>query len=154
VSNTGQVAGATAQPNAYSAVLGPTIANAEVLASGSTSSSTGTFLGAMLHWTNANNYYRVYMSGTNLVLVKKVAGVISVLKQTPFSATAGAFYNIRFRIVGTTLYTKAWQTGVTEPANWTQTVNDTSLASGFCGLYIQVQTGTSVVMTSFQASAK
>jgi hypothetical protein len=154
VNNTGQVSGATALPNAYSAMLGPTVANVEVLTSGSISSFTGSFLGASLHWTNANNYYRVYISGTNLVLVKKVAGIISILKQTPFTATAGISYTIRFRIVGTTLYTKAWQTSITEPANWTQIVTDSSLASGLCGLYIQVQTGRSVNVTSFQATAE
>jgi hypothetical protein len=152
-SNMGQVSGATTTPSAYSATLGPTATDAEVLSSGSMSSFTGTFLGAVLHRTNGNNYYRAYISGTNLVVVKKVNGQIAVLKQIPFTATAGISYTIRFRVVGTTLYTKVWQTSTTEPTNWMLTITDSSLASGFCGLYIQVETGTTVDVTSFLATA-
>ena len=151
-SNTGQVSGTTTTPTAYSAILGPTATDAEVLTSGSMNSFTGTFLGTLLRWTNGNNYYRAYISGTNLVLVKKVNGKITILKQTPFTATTGTSYTLRFRVIGTTLYVKVWQTSNTEPTNWMVTATDSSLQSGFCGLRMLVQNGAILKVSSFLAT--
>jgi streptogramin lyase len=53
VNNTGQVANGS---TSYSAVLGPSATNAEVLFSGSLSVFNNTNLGAVLRWTDGNNW--------------------------------------------------------------------------------------------------
>lgn len=150
VNNTGQVANGT---TAYNAVLGSSASDAEVLFSGSITSFKSSTVGALLRWKNGNNWYTAYFNGTNLFIQKKVAGVMTTLGKAAFPAKVKVSYTVRFRIVGTTLSAKAWQTGTTEPTGWIVTVTDSSLTSGNCGLRIQVK-GTSVVtITSFLATA-
>ncbi len=149
--NTGQVANAT---NTYSAVLGPSATNAEVLFSGSMSSFTNNNLGAVLRWTDDNNWYKAYIDGASLIVQKKVSGATTNIGSVPFTATAGTSYTLRFRVVGTTLYAKVWQTGTTEPTNWMVTVTDTTFSSGFCGLRMLAQNGAIATYTSFLATAQ
>lgn len=149
--NTGKLAnGGTA----YNAVLGPVATNAEVIFSGSISSFTNTNLGAVLRWKDTNNWYKAYISGGSLVIQKKINGTNTTLKTVPFAATAGTSYSIDFSVVGTTLSANAWPTGTTEPAGWMATATDSSLVSGNCGLRIQLQSGITATITSFQAVSK
>ncbi len=136
--------------NTFSAVLGPSAANAEALFTGSMSSFSNTNLGAVLRWTDGNNWYKAYIDGGNLVLQKKVNGSTTILKSVPFAASAGTSYTLRFSMVGTTLSAKVWKTGTTEPSSWMATANDSAFASGFCGLRILDQNGTATI-TSFEA---
>ncbi len=149
--NTGQLANGSI---AYNAVLGPIATNAEVIFSGSMSSFNNANLGAVLRWTDTNNWYKAYISGGSLVIQKKVNGTYATLKTVPFAATAGISYSIDFSVVGTTLSANAWQTGTSEPSGWMATATDSSLASGNCGLRIQLQSGISATITSFQALSK
>ncbi|HYX51016.1 MAG TPA: hypothetical protein VE843_14815, partial [Ktedonobacteraceae bacterium] len=149
--NTGKLAnGGTA----YNAVLGPVATNAEVIFSGSISSFTNTNLGAVLRWKDTNNWYKAYISGGSLVIQKKINGTNTTLKTVPFAATAGTSYSIDFSVVGTTLSANAWPTSTTEPAGWMATATDSSLVSGNCGLRIQLQSGITATITSFQAVSK
>lgn len=136
----------------YSAVLGPSTINAEVLFSGSISNFSNNNFGSVLRWTDGNNWYKAYINGSSLILQKKVNGSTTTLATVPFSATAGTAYSIRFRIVGTTLNAKAWATGSAEPSNWMTTATDSSLSSGQCGLRIQSFSATTTI-TSFLATA-
>ncbi len=147
--NTGQVSNGNMS---YSAVLGPSATNAEVLFSGSISSFSNTNLGAVLRWTDGNNWYKAFIDGNNLVIQKKVNGATTILALVPFAATGGTSYTLRFRAVGNTLYARAWQTGTTEPANWMITVADSTFTSGFCGLRVLVQSGAVATITSFRAT--
>jgi hypothetical protein len=147
--NVGQVANASGP---YNAILGPVTTNAEVLFTGSISSFTNNNLGALLRWQDNNNWYKAYINGTSLVIQSKVSGSTKTLIQVPFAASANTAYNLRFRAVGTTLYAKAWATTATEPATWTTTITNSSLASGQCGLRIQVLSATSASITAFQAT--
>ena len=135
----------------YSAVLGPSATNAQVLFSGSMSSFNNTNMGAVLRWTDGNNWYKAYIDGTNLILQKKVSGSTSIMKTVPFAASAGTSYTLRFSISGSTLSAKVWKTGTTEPSNWMATATDSTFTSGFCGLRILDQNGTTATVTSFQA---
>ena len=135
----------------YSAVLGPKAANAEVVFTGSMSSFNNTNMGAVLRWVDNNNWYKAYIDGANLVFQKRVNGSFTTIKTVPFAASAGTSYTLRFSSVGSTLSAKVWKTGTTEPASWMATVTDSSLASGFCGLRILDQNGTTATITSFQA---
>jgi outer membrane protein assembly factor BamB len=147
--NTGQVSNGN---NIYNAVLGSSATDSEVLFSGSISSFSGSNFGAVLHWSDGNNLYKGYIDGTNLVIQKRVNGTATTLNTTPFAATGGTSYTLRFRIAGTTLYAKAWQTNTTEPSNWMVTATDNSLSSGFCGLRMQIASGITLNVTSFLAS--
>jgi virginiamycin B lyase len=136
----------------YFALLGPSVTDAEVLFSGSLSSFDKSSLGAVLRWTSAKNWYKASISGTSLVIQKKVNGTLTLLGKTAFAATAGTSYTVRFSVVNSTLSAKVWQTGTTEPANWMITVMDNSLPSGSCGLQMQVQSTTTAAITSFLAT--
>jgi len=151
-SNTGQVANGNSV--SYSAVLGPTATNAQVLFSGSMSSFKYTNLGAVLRWTNGNNWYKAYIDGANLVIQKKVNGSTTILNETAFAAQAGISYTLRFSVVGSTLSAKVWQTGSSEPGNWMVTATDSTFPSGYCGLRILVQNGTIAQITAFTALAQ
>jgi hypothetical protein len=151
VNNRGQVSNSA---TTYSAVLGPVATNAEVLFSGSMSNYTNNNLGAVLRWRDANNWYKAYISGTTLIVQKRVNGATTILGSVPFTATPGTSYTLRFRVVGTTLYARVWQTGTAEPANWMVTVTDTTFSSGFCGLRMLAQNGATASYTSFLASSQ
>ncbi len=146
--NTGKVANASTN---YSAVLGPIATNAQILFSGSISNFNGTNLGAVLRWKDGNNWYKAYIDGTSLIIQKKVQGTTTILGTKAFAATAGTSYTLRFSVIGTTLSTKVWQTGTTEPTNWMITVTDSSIQSGYCGLRMLDANGAVETYTSFIA---
>jgi hypothetical protein len=151
VNTSGQVSNGS---GIYNAVLGPVATDAEVLFSGAMSSYSNTNLGAVLRWTDSNNWYKAYIDGTTLVVQKKVSGATTTIGSVPFAATAGTSYTLRFRVVGSTLYAKVWPTGTTEPSSWQITVADTSFASGYCGLRMLAQNGAVATYTSFLATAQ
>ncbi len=151
MNHSGQV---STNSNSYSAVLGPAATDAEVLFSGSMSNYTNGNLGAVLRWTDTNNWYKAYITGTTLVVQKKVNGATTIIGSVPFTATAGTSYTLRFRVVGTTLFARVWQTGTTEPTTWQITVTDTTFSSGFCGLRMLAQNGATASYTSFLATAQ
>ncbi len=146
--NMGQVSNGSGQ---YNTLLGPTSTDAEVLFSGSLSSFTKSNLGAVLRWSDSKNWYKASINGTTLMIQKKVNGTLTLLSKTAFAATAGTSYTLRFRVIGSTLYAKVWQTANTEPASWMITVADSSLLSGRCGLHLQVQSTVTADITSFLA---
>src|SRR5207237_40756 len=150
---TGQVSSGT---TSLSAVLGPVASNAEVVFSGSVSSfnANAANIGAVLHWTDGNNWYKAYIDGANLVIQKKVNGSTTILNETAFVAQAGISYALRFSVVGSTLSAKVWQTGSSEPGNWMATATDSTFQSGYCGLRILVQNGTLAQITAFTAMAQ
>jgi hypothetical protein len=147
--NAGQIANAGGPLNA---VLGPVEANAEVFFTGSLSSYSNSNLGAVVRWQNSTNWYKAYISGTTLVIQSDVNGTRTILAQTGFAASANTSYSIRFRVLGTTLYVKAWLASATEPTAWTLTTTNSAFASGQAGLRIQAESATARVM-SFVATA-
>lgn len=146
--NVGQIANGSGP---YNAVLGPTATDAEVLFTGSLSSFSNNNLGAVLRWQDSNDWYKAYINGTQLVVQKRVGGTTTTLSQANFTATANTPYDLRFEVVGTTLYAKAWAATSTEPSTWAITTMDSSLASGQCGLRVQALSATSASITSFEA---
>src|SRR5258707_9552977 len=69
----------------------------------------------------------MYVIGVTVVETCNVKISTTIMGSVSFAATAGTSYTLRFRVVGTTLYARVWQTGTTEPTNWLITVTDTSL---------------------------
>src|SRR2546430_604647 len=137
VSNTGATS--------YSAVLGPTAANAEVYATGSLSSFASSNFGDVLRWTDGNNWYKGFIDGTSLLIQKKVNGTLTILASIPFTATAGSPYTIHFLVVGSTLTANVWVSSGSEPSGWMVTASDSSLTSGYCGIRFNTQTGTATI---------
>jgi hypothetical protein len=146
--NAGQVANTSGPANA---VLGPSATDSEVVVTGSLSSVSGTNLGAVLHWQDANNWYKAYIDGASLIVQKKVAGSYAGLGSALFTATAGTAYSLHFQIIGTTLAARVWPAGTAEPATWMVAVADGDLTSGFAGLRIQMAGGMTAQVTAFLA---
>jgi hypothetical protein len=149
VNHTGQV---TNGNGIYDAILGPRINNAEIVFSGSLSSFRTSTLGALLRWTDASNLYKVYLDGSHLILLKDVAGVVSVLKSVMFAAQAGQLYTFHFRVLGSFLAANVWPVNSPEPANWMITATDTSLSSGYGGIRVVLRNGITATITSFSES--
>ena len=147
--NSGHVANAS---GAFSAILGPTASNEQVLFTGTISSFTYTNLGAIVRYSDPNNWYKAYIDGSSLIIQKRVAGSYTILASVPFSASPNSAYSVRFQVVGSTLSAKAWLASSPEPAAWSTSVSDSSLSSGHVGLRLQLQSGVSADYSSFLAT--
>ena len=150
VNHTGQVTGGS---GVYDAILGPVSVNSEVVFSGSLSAYASSSLGALLRWTDANNLYKVFLGGGQLILLKKVAGAVTILKSVPFPTQDGVSYTMRFRAVGHLLLAKAWPTAQVETQTWLLMVTDGDLQSGHDGIRLVVQTGTTATITAYRETA-
>jgi len=136
----------------YDALLGPRAADTQIVFSGSVSHFGESNMGALLRWTDANNLYKVFFDGTNLTVLRKVAGVVSILQSVPFPAQDGQSYTLRVRMVGSSISARVWQTGQTEPSTWMLNATDTMLPSGYDGMRLIVQTGITIAITSYAES--
>lgn len=143
---TGQVSNGS---RAYDALLGPKASNAEIVCTGSISRFGQSSFGVVLRWNDANDWYKASLDGTYLILSKKVAGASTRLAMSPYAASAGTSYTLRFRIEGTTLLAKVWPTGTPEPPSWLMMTNDTSLQFGLGGLRFVLKIGVTVNISSF-----
>jgi streptogramin lyase len=148
VNNSGQITNG----GIYNAILGPTAGDAEVLFTSSINAFNNANLGAVLRWGDTNNWYKGYIDGTNLIIQKKINGSNTTLNLVPFAAVGGTSYSLRFRILGNTLSLKAWASNTPEPGSWTATATDSSLTAGHTGLRVQLQNGTTAIVTSFQST--
>jgi streptogramin lyase len=137
----------------YSAVLGSVGANTDVVFTGSISSFSGNNFGAVLRWTDSNNWYKAYIDGATLIIQKKVNGATTILAQHTFAAKAATAYMIDFRISGPTLGANVWVAGTTEPSGWMALTSDSSFASGYAGVRMQVLGGSTLSISAFKATA-
>ncbi|HLX40606.1 MAG TPA: hypothetical protein VKR42_08735, partial [Ktedonobacteraceae bacterium] len=106
-----------------------------------------------LRWEDTNDWYKAYIDGSNLVILKNFAGIFTRLTFTTFHAVAGTSYTLRFGVLGTTLSAKVWPTGAVEPAGWMVTVTDDALQSGFGGLRFVLAHGAMAAITTFKETA-
>lgn len=134
----------------YDALLGPREVNSEVLFSGMVNNFQNANLGAILRWQDKNNWYKAYLDGTELILLKDVAGVMTRLSSVPFPASANRSYILRFHTIGSQLQVKAWAAGDAEPTTWLIQRNDQGLTTaGYGGLRIILGAGDEATITSF-----
>ena len=133
----------------FTALLGPGEANAEEEVSASLSrwNFGRENFGAVLRYSD-NNYYKAYLDGIQLVLMKRVGGKSVTLGAVPFTARDGVSYTIRFRALGAQLLARAWLTSAAEPGTWMVSVTDGSLASGFGGLRVLLERGSVARVTA------
>ena len=137
---------ATGTTGANLMLLGSNTAlNAEALVRMSSSTGNDT-PGPVLRATGTTTYYNATLNGSLLVIRKDIAGTVTTLASVSFTMSAATFYWLRFRVVGSTLYAKAWQDGSAEPAAWTATATDTAITSaGQWGLRTVLNVGTDVI---------
>jgi len=147
VGQTGHIANGT---GAFNATLGPLVSDAEVAFSGSMNQFHQSNLGAVLRWLDINNWYKAYIDGTNLVILKKSAGTGASLGAVPFNAIANVSYTLRFQVIGTRLSAKAWQTSQTEPPGWQISVADTALHNGYGGIRVVLNNDSVANFTIFK----
>lgn len=139
----------------FDALLGQARTNEEVETSASLTRFNGgrDNIGAVLRFADANDYYKAYIDGAHLVVMKRVAGQTTVLSTIPFAARDGVSYSLRFRASGMLLLARAWPTGGREPATWMTDVSDQSLTTGSGGLRALLESGVAVSVTSFRELA-
>jgi len=147
---TGQVANGQ---GTFDATLGPIIADAEVQCSVSMSQFNQSNIGAVLRWSDTNDWYKSLIDGKSLVVLKTLGGMATRLGAVPFTARPGVLYTLRFRIKGTTLSASVWQNGSAEPTNWMVTVTDNTFRNGYGGLRILLENGAVATVTSFKEIA-
>lgn len=145
----GQITGGQ---GALQAILDVPDTDAELLITGTVSqfdAQGNSNLGVVLRWQDAHNWYKALIDGNVLQLLKDVKGKISVLSTHTFKATSGTNYSLRFRVLGSNLFAKAWPSASAEPANWTLMVIDTQLTSGMSGVRVTLVPGVIMRITSF-----
>lgn len=149
----GQMGVITGGQGFFTALLGPQVADEDVQGNFAISlfDAAQTNLGVVLRWTDSNDYYKAYLDGASLVLIKRVGSAVTRLAAVAFPATAGVSYTLRFRAVGQLLSVAAWRTGTNGPANWQLTAVDNALSSGLGGLRILLENGVVAQVTHFQA---
>src|SRR5215469_3367123 len=133
----------------YNAIIGPMVTDAEIVFSSTLSHFGPSHLGVVLRWTDANNWYKAYIDGSQLILLKRVAGKISRLASAAFMAQNGTSYSLRFRVAGSLLSARAWPIGRAEPTTWMVMATDTALTAGFGGLRPVIQNGAVATFTLF-----
>lgn len=141
------------QQGIFNAILGPTTTDAEVVFSASINqiNPNSVNIGAVLRWTDNNNWYKAFINGTELVILKRIQGSTIQLGAIPFSAQSGQSYTLRFRALGATLFARVWRSNDPEPTGWMLTCTDTGtlLLTGSGGLRVALQIDTIVRVTSF-----
>jgi hypothetical protein len=144
----GQIANA---PGTFNALLGQPITNLDVTMNGSINhfNKGNVNLGAVVRWTDNRNWYKAYIDGTNIVMLKRVNGVTTTLATVPFQAQDGMMYSLRFRVLGAMLFAKAWPVGTPEPANWMLNITDTTFTTGQGGIRVLLQKTSIVTVTNF-----
>lgn len=155
VNDTGQVTDNVVEN--VSAALGPSVANADVVVTGSINSfvtaTSNNEIAAMFRWIDNNNFYKAGVNGTNLRLYLRTNAGPVTLSTVPFAASAGVAYTIRVRAVGSSLMAKAWPAASPEPTAWMVTATDATLAAGRCGIRLVFNATATVTLTSFVAVA-
>ncbi|HEV2656195.1 MAG TPA: hypothetical protein VGT82_14610 [Ktedonobacteraceae bacterium] len=147
----GQIANAQGTLNA---VLGQPVTNVNVTMNGSLNhfNKGNVNLGAVVRWTDGNNWYKAFIDGTHLTMLKRVKGVTTTLGTTPFQAQDGTMYSLRFQAIGAMLFAKAWPVGTAEPTNWMLNITDTALTTGQAGIRVLLQKATVATITNFQVT--
>ena len=97
VGNAGQVDHAQ---GTFNAILGPAATDSEVVFSGVVNqfaAGASINMGAVLRWTDNNNWYKALINGSNLQILRHVKGTTTSLGSVPFSAQGGVTYTLRFQ---------------------------------------------------------
>src|SRR5262249_26836134 len=130
----GQIAGGQ---GALEAVIGLTANDVDVTISGTVNQFGNTVnLGIVLRWTDTNNWYKAFIDGTQLVIIKNKTGQATptTIAHMDAKSTAGIAQTLRFRALGTMLFAKTWPSGSAEPPNWMLVADDHTFSTGQFGI--------------------
>ncbi len=146
----GTISGSPESNGFFDAVIGGQNANTEVLFRASVSNYSQSNIGAVLRWQDSNNWYKAYLDGQQLILIKKVKGVVTRLGAMTLPAQPQMSYTIRFRALDHKLAAKAWLSNDPEPQDWMVAAKDADLSSGLGGLRALVQNTVTIQVSSFE----
>lgn len=147
---TGQITGGD---GALDAIIGDPTPNVDVTVTGMINVfDNNNNFGVVLRWIDPNNWYKAYIDGKSLTILKTINGKASIIQQTAIPAKAGVAQTIRFRALGTTLFAKTWQSNTPEPQDWAMVVDDHALTNGQFGIRVIVDPATTVTIMSFNAT--
>lgn len=137
----------------FTALLGPRVTTSAVLATGSLDLyfPKHANLGVVARWQDANDWYKAYLDGSQLVILKSVQGVQTMLASAPFPALNTFAYSIRFETIGSLLKARAWSTGAPEPTTWLVSVHDNTLSTGRVGIRVLLNDGNMACFRAFFA---
>lgn len=141
---------ATPQRVYCNALLGSAMTDSEITFTASLGQYGASTLGAVLRWSDANNFYALTLDGQKLSLDRVMDGMQIPLQSASYPARGGALYTFRFRAVGAQLFAMAWPTGQPAPATWQISASDSAFSSGLSGLRVLVQQGTQARITAFE----
>ena len=129
--------------------------NGEVLLEGEVTHFDGTAnLGAVVRWTDATHWDKVFIDGTRLVLLQRNGGdVNTILASVPFTAASGIRYSLRLRAVGTTLQANVWRSDTLEPPAFLLTAPDKILKTGHVGVRVVLSPQTIMRIALFTATS-
>lgn len=139
----------TPQPIYCNAILGPVVTDAEITFNAALSQYSTSALGAILRWSDPNNYYTLSLDGQHLLFARVMDGMTTPLQMLPYPARDGALYTFRVRAAGARFFAAVWPGGQPAPANWQIEVTDSALATGQAGVRALVQNGARARITAF-----
>jgi hypothetical protein len=118
---------------------------------------TGDSIGVILRSdaTGANCYFAEIGDFANDIAIYKVVSGSKTnldVQAAGFSVSNGSFYWMRFQVIGTTLKTRLWADGGSEPGTWQSNFTDATFASGRYGLFMNVADTSDVQFDSYQAN--
>lgn len=122
-----------------------------VLGPGQVSTGNAVAPGVMLRYGSASAYYHVrahFRTDSAVYLsVSNVGTDIGSQVVTPLTYTAGAYFWVRARIIGHTVYGRIWKVGTVEPGRWQviRTFTTNLVTSGDVGLTLAAGSGNSNV---------
>jgi len=146
----GQIAGGQ---GALEAVIGLPTDNVDVTISGTVNQfGNNVNLGTVLRWRDTNNWYKAFIGGNQLSILKSVNGKPTIIVQTNVKTDPGVAQTLRFRVFGTTLFAKVWPSATTEPQKWMLVADDHTFATGQFGIRVFEQPTTVITITSFNAA--
>ena len=122
------------------AELGPVVADADIVVTGSFSALANprdgnNELAAMARWTSDNTFYKAGIDGQMFRLFVRASATSSTTLSTiSYPANPNTSYSIRLHVVGTALEAKVWPSSSTEPPTWLVSANDATIASGKPGV--------------------
>jgi hypothetical protein len=135
------------------AVIGVPTDNVDITMSGSINQfGNDVNFGAVLRWTDPNNWYKAFIDGNQLVILRSVNGQKKTIAHMNIQTTAGVAQNLRFRSIGATLFAKVWPGGTTEPQKWLLIITDNTFTTGQFGIRVSEQPTTVITITSFNAT--
>jgi serine/threonine protein kinase len=153
----GKIGRAAAGNSLYTATLGVTHADAEIMVTLALDSFTNSHIGVILRYTNDNQYYKALLDRQGLRFLKRIDAQHGPMigAKLPYIPQPQTPYTIRFRVSGHTLQAKVWPAGTAEPAAWMLTAedNDAGFHSGLGGLRPQIMQGATLTVSLFQLYA-